>query len=161
MMESMTGPDEHPADEVSVLSSLPATRPQRRSPKRAAAAKPDDGARPDEGAQPDEGAPDQPTPATKPRPRPPRARRRPAASASTDQAEPAGPEPDTRHRARQPATPPAAQGFQADPIHGSVNPPTGGELLASVAHGASELVGIGLDLTRRIARSVFDRLPGF
>ncbi len=156
MMESMTGPDEHPADEVSVLSSLPATRPQRRSPRRAAAAKPDDG------AQPAEGAPDQPAPATKPRPRPPRARRPPVAPASTDQAEPAGPDRDTRRRARQPATPPvAAQGFEADPIHGSVNPPTGAELLASVAHGASELVGIGLDLTRRIARSVFDRLPGF
>jgi len=67
---------------------------------------------------------------------------------------------DARQDPPEPASPPvAAQGFEADPIQGTVNPPTGAELLASVAQSATELAELGFSLTRRLARSVLDRLP--
>ncbi len=149
MMEAVTGTDEHPPDEASVLSSLPGTRPQRRSPKRAA-------------PKPDATGPAETTRApqeTTRRPRPPRARRSPAAA---EPAEPNSPKPSPPaglSAAGDPPTQPPAQGFEANPLHTSLNPPTGGELLASVAQGVAELVEIGLALTRRLAHSVLDRLP--
>jgi hypothetical protein len=159
MMEPMTGADEHPPEEASVLSSLPGTRPQRRSPKRAA---------PKSGAA-DPTAASAPAPASPRRARPPRPRR-PAVASDPSKPDPlpsiASVDPastgdrlgsETRRVAHKP--PLAAQGFEVDPVHGAVNPPTGGELLASVVQGATELVEIGLTLTRRLARSVFDRLP--
>ncbi|MEA2372411.1 MAG: hypothetical protein QOH12_2805 [Solirubrobacteraceae bacterium] len=155
----MTGPDEHPPEEASVLSSLPGTRPQRRSPKRAA---------PKSDAA-DPTAASAPAPATPRRARPPRARR-PAVTSQPPKPDPlppiasvdpasTGDRPGSEPRRVTHDPPLAAQGFEVDPVHGAVNPPTGAELLASVAQGATELVEIGLTLTRRLARSVLDRLP--
>jgi hypothetical protein len=59
----------------------------------------------------------------------------------------------------RPEAAPPAQGFEAEPAQGTVEPPTGAELLASVAQGASELAELGLTLSRRLARSLLDRLP--
>jgi hypothetical protein len=107
-----------PAASDGVLSSLPGTRPQRRSPKRAARAATDAEAPP------------------------------PSSAPAPDPAAPRGPEP-----------PVAAQGFEAEPLHGAVQPPTGGELLAAIAHAAAELGELAVGLTGRLARSLLDRLP--
>jgi hypothetical protein len=64
----------------------------------------------------------------------------------------------------EPAEPPpapqaAAQGYEADPTQGRVNPPTGSELLASIAHAGTELADITLSLAKRLVRTALDRIP--
>jgi hypothetical protein len=160
--------EDQPAEDASVLSSLPGTRPQRRSPKRPAT-KPSRRADP---ATPDPVAVDAPaTAAAQSKPRAAGATRpsksRPAAAPRPTKRRPArvtdaGPTPETpkqppSHPRAEP--PPPAQGFEANPIVGSVDPPTGTELLASVAQGATELAELGLALARRLARTLLDRLP--
>jgi hypothetical protein len=121
MIPAMTAPDDPPAEDPGVLSSLPGTRPQRRSPKRDAA----------------------PTPAAAARPTPPRKRNRRPPEAGKP----------------PPSPPTAAQGYEADPIKGSVNPPSGSELVSSLTQAASELAGIAINLAKRLARTTLDRLP--
>jgi hypothetical protein len=155
--------DERPTDDPSILSSLPGTRPQRRSPKRSAG-KPGRSATPTDPAvaaiaidpgttrptpDPALGAVDVEPEIPAPAPGSPNAAGDPPAAATPPRAR--------RARSTQPA---AAQGFEADPIVGAVDPPTGAELLASVAQGATELAQIGVTLGRRLARSVLDRIPG-
>jgi hypothetical protein len=53
----------------------------------------------------------------------------------------------------------AAQGFEAEPLHGAVDPPTAAELLASVARGATDLTERAAGLAGRLARSLLDRVP--
>jgi hypothetical protein len=159
-------PDDRPDDANGVLSSLPGTRPQRRSPKRAAT-KPARRATPagtgaadpiDVGAATTEPRPlpTEPQPvAADPEPTPPAGRDATDDKPRRTRSKPAGPQ-ATPARATRPI---AAQGLQADPIEGAVDPPTGADLLASVAQGATELAEFGVALTRRLARSVLDRLP--
>ena len=92
-------------------------------------------------------------PATKPS-----RRAAPSASADSPQTSSSRPPPDPPPSAR-PGPPPPAQGFEANPTTGPVDPPTSTELLASVAQGATELVELGLAVGRRLARSLIDRLP--
>jgi hypothetical protein len=127
----MTAADENPPDDPSVLSSLPGTRPQRRSPKRAAT--------PTAASTAPTSPPRSPRPSKPPAAKPPRAK--PPRAKSTP----------------PPAT--AAQGYESDPIEGSVNPPSGRELLASVGQAAAELAEIGLNLAKRLARAALDRVP--
>jgi hypothetical protein len=114
----MTADDEPPAADrpvdPSILSSLPGTRPQRRSPKR--------GATPTSSAAPPKPARAKPPPPAKP-------------------------------------PPAAAQGYESAPHEGSANPPTGTELVASIAHAATELTDITFSLAKRLARTALDRLP--
>jgi hypothetical protein len=163
-------PDDQPADANGVLSSLPGTRPQRRSPKRAAT-KParrapagTDAADPINVAAPTEPQPlptEPQPPSTEPEALSTEPEATPAAGRDANdkprptRSKPPGP------KAAPPRTtrPTAAQGFQVDPIEGAVDPPTGAEILSSVAQGAIELAELGLALTRRLARSVLDRLP--
>ncbi|HEY5198985.1 MAG TPA: hypothetical protein VIJ51_18340 [Solirubrobacteraceae bacterium] len=149
--------DDQPVDETGVLSSLTGTRPQRRSPKRPAAGP----ARPAETTDPDASetkAPKTVPPASKRRtpaaPRPPKSRGPAAARPTADPKRTAGPK-----QTASPPPPPPAQGFEPNPIAGPVDPPTGTEILASVAKGATELAELGLALTRRLAHSLLDRLP--
>jgi hypothetical protein len=189
----MTDQDERPPDDAGVLSSLPGTRPQRRSPKRAATPQGTSPASPDAPAAatpapPDAAAADTPaldavsadspgptdavsadspgptdavsagTPRAKrpPRDRPTRPRRKTAPAATADRPPVAA---DDAAGPPSGEPPPPAQGFEATPATDSVNPPTGAELLSSVAHGAVELAELGLSVTRRLARSIVDRLP--
>jgi hypothetical protein len=130
----VTGPDEQPAEDAGVLSSLPGTRPQRRSPKRPAA-------------------------------KPSRRAGQAAAEAGPTDTPPPGATPDAaaaepRRRRPPKASPvPPAQGFEPEPLDGSVDPPTGAELVNSLAKGAVELADLGLTLSRRLTRSLLDRLP--
>jgi hypothetical protein len=125
----MTDPEPRPTDDAGVLSSLTGTRPQRRSAKRPAT-------KPSRRAQPptaDPVAGDAPPPDPAPSEPPP---------AGTSRAEP-----------------PPPQGFEANPIVGSVDPPTATELLTSLAQGATELAEVGLAVGRRLAHALIDRLP--
>ncbi|HWH10642.1 MAG TPA: hypothetical protein VG165_05910 [Solirubrobacteraceae bacterium] len=140
--------DDQPADETSVLASLTGTRPQRRSSKRPAT-KP---ARRSVPPAADSPGLDPPKPGS-PKPGP-------SKPGSSKPGKPAPSAPRARRAAQPPpATPPPAQGFEPNPIAGRVDPPTGTELLASVAQGATELAELGVAVGRRLARSLIDRLP--
>lgn len=132
-----------------VLSSLPSTRPQRRSPKR-------DGAK---------------------RPKPPaktasatsgRAANRGAAKAGAANA--AGPKAGASAKSRPQATAPrrqgtgprstvAAQGYQSVSETKPVEPPTGAEILASAVQAAGDAARFGLTIGERLVRAAASRLP--
>lgn len=144
-----------------VLSSLPTTRPQRRSPKRGApgagSAKPAgagpttpkrSSAKPAARSTAKAGA----GPAARPAPAPgpsakPRARRAPTAGA-----------PEQAGRAATGSAP--SQGYQPISSRGSVQPPSGGEILASAVQAAGEAAQIGLTIGERLLRAAASRLPG-
>jgi hypothetical protein len=137
----------NPGDGQGVLANLPRTRPQRSSPRRAAARK----------TTAAQGASGKPT--ALPRERSGSARRKPATAKA-----PAGKR--TRSTARRPASPTPGQdvaprqGFEADgeTMSGTVLPPGGAELAASAAEIVGELAKAGLSSGERLLRDVFSRL---
>ncbi len=158
----MTEPDE-PAS-GGVLSSLPTTRPQRRSPKRTAGPTP---------AAPTATPRRTPKRTASPTPAAPTAtaRRTPKRTASPTPAAPtATPRRGDARRTTATAasaagvvgaTPadrslPAAQGFNA---RATVDPPSRTDLLGSVLSGAGEIAEIGLSAGRHVLRSIYGRLP--
>jgi hypothetical protein len=114
-----------------VLANLPRTRPQRSSARRDAARR---------------ATAVKATPAHAPTRKQTTAKKRPAKAKS-----PAEHLRDTVPR----------QGFEteSEPVSGSVQPPGGVELLASVAELAGELAKTGLSSGGRLLRDVFSRLP--
>jgi hypothetical protein len=148
-------------EDQGVLSKLPRTRPQRSSPRRAAARTASDA------AQAATVAPDRSNGR-----RPARARN---AAASGSQRAAA-----TRSPARNPARPPRSrsaragaagarasaepvprQGFECEGerARGTVQPPGGAELVASAAEIVGELAKAGLSTGERLLRDVLSRLP--
>ena len=114
-----------------VLSSLPRTRPQRRSPRRAPAGQTGSAA----------------TGHAKPA-----ARAKRAAKPGTPRPKTATPRPKTTPAARP--KPP----FRAEP-QGPVDPPSGAEMIEAAVQGAGELAQIGLTLGGQLLRSAIRRLP--
>jgi hypothetical protein len=148
-MSDPESPNEHQADSVpdgGVLAALPRTRPQRASPRRVAA-RTDTPAR----AKKPAGARAAAKPATTKRPV---ATRKPAAS---------------KKRAAKPiAKPPEPPGGRA-PSQGyepeeevelgtTVNPPSGAELVESVANIVGELANSGLEAGGRLLKDAFSLL---
>jgi hypothetical protein len=114
-----------------VLSSLPSTRPQRRSPKRDASKQGDGSKR------------------AKPKPR-----AKAAGAPSTHAA--AKPRPQAAAPRRQSARPGktvAAQGYHPVPDTTPVQPPTGTEILASAVQAAGEVAQFGLTMGERLLRA--------
>ena len=148
-----------PGEEKSVLANLPRSRPQRSSPRRAAAR-----------AAPSTGQGTAATARVRPRdqdraaPKPARAKRPVAKRPAAKRAKATG----TRARAStrrgragaQEAAP--RQGFEADSsaATGPVQPPGGAELLGSAAEILAELAKGGLSTGERLLRDAISRLPG-
>ncbi len=92
-----------------------------------------------------------------PRARPQRASaRRDAARAARARA----PKLDAEARAIEESVPRQGYEVPADQLRGSVEPPGGGELLASVGELASELARSGISAGVRVLKDLFARLPG-
>lgn len=122
------------ADSPGVLGSLPSTRPQRPSARRAAARR---------------------AAATEPATKGTKTPSRPAASARPRRSARTPPEPS------EPPVPP--QGFETEePIEPGrpVQPPSGPELVASVADLFGELAQAGLSTGERLVRDALRRLSG-
>jgi len=119
-----------PSNEQGVLSNLPRTRPQRSTPRRAAAR-------------------DHAAAAARPRARGSGARQAARARAAGDA---------KGAPRRKPAAP--LQGFECDSeTSGSVQPPGAVELLASAAEIVSELTKAGVSRSERLLKDVVSRLP--
>jgi len=119
-----------PSNEQGVLSNLPRTRPQRSTPRRAAAR-------------------DHAAAAARPRARGSGARQAARARAAGDA---------KGAPRRKPAAP--LQGFECDgETSGSVQPPGAVELLASAAEIVSELTKAGVSRSERLLKDVVSRLP--
>jgi hypothetical protein len=137
-----------PGEGQGVLANLPRTRPQRSSPRRAAARKTTAAAAGASG-----------TATAAPRGRSESARRKP-----TTPKAPTGKR--TRSTAGRPGSSPSGQdaaprqGFEADgeTMSGTVLPPGGAELVASAAEIVGELTKAGLSSGERLLRDVFSRL---
>jgi hypothetical protein len=126
-----------PTNEQGVLANLPRTRPQRSTPRRAAAR----------------------GEAKAARAAPARARARGGRAGGSGQTRA---RPGSRPKAaprRQPAAP--VQGFEceAEAATGSVQPPGAVELLASAAEVVSELTKAGLSRSERLLKDLVSRLP--
>ena len=130
------------ADGSGVLAGLPRTRPQRASARRAASRAAGPGGAPAPAATATATTTTAKTaarPASKRRNKPASARRRAAAE-----------EPVPR------------QGYEAEPesLRGPVQPPGGGELIASAAELAGELAKSGVNTGARLVKDFLSRLPG-
>lgn len=150
MSDSPTGDPAEPPAGVSpgVLASLPHTRPQRASARRAAA-------RAGKGASKADPA------------RAPRAR-----SASGDEPAPAPPSSSSsssprpaRRRARRPPREEdqvPRQGYEAEPdsLAGPVQPPGSAELVSSASELAGELAKASVTAGARLVKDLLSRLPG-
>lgn len=123
------GDDARMADDRDVLSSLPRTRPSRRSPKRdGSAGKPN-------GAGPEAGAP-----------------KRRRAAAKNPKSAPAGSRPKA---ARDPAVPPAGWATpDPPPSQGALENPVG-----TAVQAAGELARIGATVGAQALKGVLSRLP--
>jgi hypothetical protein len=136
------------AESRGVLANLPRTRPQRSSPRRAAARKAN--ATNSSVEQPRGSSTSAPPKTIAPRQGPRRASkpRSPSASRSPTGASPA-----------QEAVP--RQGFECETerTSGSVQPPGGAELMASAAEIIGELAKAGVSTGERLLKDVLSRLP--
>jgi hypothetical protein len=135
-----------------VLVNLPHTRPQRSSPRRAAARKAAAGAggeirtpgRPSARSRIGAGT----------------AQGGPRKSARAAAGKPKGPPKRAPSSARRRGAAPT-QGFESDSenMNGSVQPPGGAELVASAAEIVGELAKVGLSAGERLLKDAFSRLP--
>ncbi len=155
--------------EGGVLAALPRTRPQRASPRREAARKRADTAKPRPArakpkstgkAQPAGKAQPTADPKPTPKPRKPRAPKKTAAKATKPK-----PRPRPRPRPAPARTPPAPkapkQGYEPEEeveLGKTVNPPSGVELVESVADIFGELANSGLAAGGRILKDAFSLL---
>ncbi len=144
-------PDEPDRD---VLSSLPRTRPQRRSAKRAAAPKAGAKAKPKAAAKPKPKAAAQPKAKAKPKAKAaPRAR-----SAAAKKPTPLGPRRADRSGGRRRQMPPA--GFSPPEATQDRPPPSAAELIGTAVQAAGELAQIGLAVGSHALRSALGRRSG-
>jgi hypothetical protein len=134
-----------PADR-DVLTSLPRTRPTRRSAKRGAVAGATEPAK--AAAAPKAGSAAKPKAAAKPKPK----AKAPAKAAATTKAAPATEAPRAR-----PSSPPAA-GWAAPRDQDAGRGGTG-ELLGTAAQAVGELAQMGLTLGGQVLRQALSRLP--
>jgi hypothetical protein len=168
--EETEGTSDAPTEQEGVLSNLPRTRPQRSSPRRAAARA--SGAAPAAsangrptgdaeapGASAGSGAKGRTTAGTKR----PAAKRTTTAKAkksgAAKRSSRAGATSRPRARAQAEAEVPR-QGFESegDRLTGPVPPPGATELLATAAEAANELAKAGISAGERLARDVLSRL---
>ena len=153
-----------------MLSSLPSTRPQRPSARRAAARQ-SAAARAESAsaraerapAMPKRGARTTPTPTAKPRTTPkPRTALKPQPTASSQRRASAGATP--RPHAPKPTDPPVPrQGFESEEtieMGRPVQPPSSSELAASMVELVGELAQTGLSAGGRVLRDALNRLAG-
>lgn len=147
-----------------MLSSLPSTRPQHPSARRAAARR-TTAARSDGATEAQSGQTAKP--AT--RARPARAdgtpaKTRPTRANGTPTEPPAKTRPGRVRRTPRPAEPPVPrQGFEAEEeieLGRSVQPPSGTELAVSVAELFGELAQVGLSTGERLLKDALTRLSG-
>ena len=132
-------------DRNEVLTSLPRSRPQRRSTKRSGAAAPPAGdARPAPKAAAAKPRTARPKPPTEPR----------AAKAATDAARTRS----TPKRAPRPRPRPAPQ-RPPEPEARRVEPPTSADIVQSAVRAASEIAQVGVTLGREAIKGVLSRLP--
>jgi hypothetical protein len=171
---TMSGPNQDDGragvaeDSPSVLANLPRTRPQRSSPRRAAARRKSTGAKADgDGATTDARASARGTKTTaKTAARASAEAGRPARSsrakttkgAAGKRRKPSAPRRASAQRAAREAVP--KQGFEseADRTRGPVDPPGGTELVASAVEIVGELAKSGLSTGERLLKDVFSRL---
>jgi len=146
-----------PPESQGVMSKLPRTRPQRSSPRRAAARKAT------AAAQAATAAPDRSNgrPPARPQSRAARGPQRPAAErspAGSQRARSAGGRIAATSASREPVP---RQGFEceSDRASGPVQPPGGAELVASAAEIVGELAKAGLSTGERLLKDVLSRLP--
>jgi outer membrane biosynthesis protein TonB len=167
------------ADRPEVLTSLPRSRPTRRSAKRSGAgegetatpaakptpvrvaAKPKP--KPNAAKKPAaKKAPAKPkrTPAAKQKPKPKAAARPRAKTAPRAKARPALTEVAPQQRPEPVSSgAPGLADFPKEPPSGPVDPPSGGELLQSAAKAAGEIAQAGITVGREALKSVARRLP--
>lgn len=162
-------PDRKPSSDV--LGSLPRTRPQRRSAKRAQSpsgtgadvtqAQPASTPKRSPAAKPKAATTAKATPKKKTAPRKTTTRAK-AATGSTPTP------PRRRATTRTPQSPaPTAAAAQTQPEppreqpqpRRSIDPPSGGDILQSAAHAAGELASLGLEASRRAVKGALSRLP--
>jgi hypothetical protein len=158
-----------------VLSSLPRTRPQRRSPRRAPAGQTGSAAtgHAKPAARAKRAAKTAPARAKTTAARPKTTAARPkttaarpkttAARPKTTTAQPktttaARPKTTTAARPKTANTPSSKPPFRAEP-QGPVDPPSGAEMIEAAVQGAGELAQIGLTLGGQLLRSAIRRLP--
>jgi hypothetical protein len=138
-----------PQDELGVLRNLPRTRPQRSSPRRAAARDAASGGeRAVEVAHPKRGA-RKPKATTAP----------PGRRTRTTTRRDGAPAPGQPSRSARDAAP--RQGFEpdSDAASGPVQPPGGAELVASAVEILGELAKGGLSTGERLLKDLISRLP--
>jgi hypothetical protein len=133
-------------DRSEVLTSLPRSRPQRRSTKRAGAAEP---------------APaDAQTTARKPRAAAkPRATAKPKAAPKPRAKAKPKPKPKaaTAAKARPQAAPPPPP--TSEPVSAPVEPPSRGDIVQSAVQAVGEIAQVGVTVGREAVKSVIRRLP--
>jgi hypothetical protein len=117
-----------------VLSSLPSTRPQRRSPKR-------DGSKQANPRSKAAGAP------------------RAGAARAGGAAKPRPPAAGPRRQSARAGKTVAAQGYHPVSDTTPVEPPTGTEILASAVQAAGDVAQFGLTIGERLLRAAASRLP--
>ncbi len=160
--------ESHPENPVEggVLAALPRTRPQRVSPRRAAARQRTDKARPEaRGSAPARSAPK--TTPTAPAAEAPPAKLKAKAKVKTVKTKPASAKPAPKAKAAfrsrsKPAEAPAPkQGYEPEEdveLGKTVNPPSGVELVESVADIFGELANSSLAAGGRILKDAFSLL---
>lgn len=134
------------SSEPGILAALPRTRPQRASPRRAATRKPPV----ESAARPSTGGATEPSPTRARRPRPASPRPKPSPKARP------------KRREQPPGEPPAPrQGYEPEEeieLGKAVNPPSGAELVESIADIFADLAGEGLSVGGRLLRDALSTL---
>jgi hypothetical protein len=157
---SMSGPERSEptpsgaANGQSVLSNLPRTRPQRRSPRRGAAG---EGGTSTAGRNGATGRTATATPGRAGKAK----RQSPAAARSRKRKTSASPASGGRATPRRAQEPVPRQGFEAESesAHGLIQPPGGAELVASAFEIVGELAKSGFSTGERMLKDALSRLP--
>jgi hypothetical protein len=137
-------------DRKQVLTSLPRSRPQRRSTKRAGAAQ-----------QPPAGdGPAASPPAPKPRAKPRAARPKPATEPrAAKAAKTAAQAPGAPKRTARPRPAATTAKRTPEPEARPVEPPTSADIVQSAVRAANELAQVGVTIGREAIKGVLSRLP--
>ena len=145
--------------ERSVLSNLPPTRPQRRSPKRDRSPARRTQSTPESGDRPSSRSPSGRRPPSTAAQRNPRVTPARPAATQVPRGAPGRPSPRKRagDRSAGPGTGP--QQAEAAPPPRSIDPPSGGDLLAGALQTAGDVAQAGVNVAAQILRSGLSRLP--
>jgi hypothetical protein len=172
-------------DRPEVLTSLPRSRPTRRSAKRGAASEGEtqatEAAKPKAKAPAKKAAPAKKKPATTAKAKAAKPAAKSAAKPAAKRAAKPAAKPKTAAKPKAKAAPkkraalkevssskkpepvstgaPGLDDFPKEPVSGPVDPPSGGELLQSAAKAAGEIAQAGITVGREALKSVAKRLP--